>query len=106
VRIKSLNKSGVFHEARKNSVRGKFIEVAVNRTGHIESTLEVGLIVPKKVCKRSVDRNRIKRQLRENIRNYSSKFDCVWIVIRVVNCFSRENCKQVSEELKVFLNQA
>lgn len=60
----------------------------------------LGLVVSKKVAKRAIDRNYMRRVLRELYRQQASTQISVDLVIRVQNAFASQNFSQVTQEFE------
>ena len=86
-----LQKPGEFKAAfeRGSRLNEKWLTALVVSSGDAEPRL--GLAVPKKAVPRAVDRNRIKRQIRESYRTRRAAFPAVDVVI-----LARGGCLQAT----------
>ena len=93
--IKKKDFERLFKEGK--SFREKFLVLKVNENNLDESRF--GFIVSKKVSKKAVIRNKIKRQLREIVRkemnNYQKGFDVAVITLPAAESKDFEEMKQV-----------
>ncbi len=89
-----LQKPGEFKAAfeRGSRLNEKWLTALVVSSGD-SSESRLGLAVPKKAVPRAVDRNRIKRQIRESFRTRRSGFPAMDIVI-----LARGGCLQATPE--------
>ena len=80
-----LRKTNDFKRVFKNGKGAQFNNIFVKVRPNKEETARIGIIVSKKVAKKAVDRNRIRRILSEGIRAYISKIkqgrDIVLVVL-------------------------
>ena len=60
-------------------------------------TPRLGMTIPKRLVKRAVDRNAIKRRIRESFRLYQHKLDAVDVVVMANSGISKLTNLQVSE---------
>jgi ribonuclease P protein component len=67
--------------------------------------MRVGFVVAKKVAKHAVDRNYMRRVLREVCRNGLLVSPAADVVIQVQKKFIRQDFGQVNQELNVILNK-
>lgn len=68
-------------------------------------SMRVGFVVAKKVAKQAVDRNYMRRVLREVCRNGLLVSPAADVVIQVQKKFIRQDFGQVNQELNVILNK-
>jgi len=61
----------VFKKGRR--IRGKTFSLIISLSDNKDEDCKVGVIVTKKVCKKAVDRNKLKRQVRNTIYRYILK---------------------------------
>lgn len=61
------------------------------------------MVVAKKVAKRSVDRNYMRRVLRESFRKQQSQIGSLDLVIRVLKSFNHHDYEAVSQEFDELL---
>lgn len=71
----------------------------------LSQPMRVGFVVAKKVAKHAVDRNYMRRVLREVCRNGLLVNPTVDVVIQVQKKFMRQDFSQVNQELNVILNK-
>ncbi len=78
--------------SHRKSIHGKYFRVHV--LGNDLSRARVGLAVSKRVSKKAVQRNRIKRQIRESFRLHSFELSEIdFVVVAKVGCAEQENQK-------------
>ncbi len=71
----------------------------------LSQPMRVGFVVAKKVAKHAVDRNYMRRVLREVCRNGLLVNPTADVVIQVQKKFMRQDFSQVNQELNVILNK-
>lgn len=71
----------------------------------LSQPMRVGFVVAKKVAKHAVDRNYMRRVLREVCRNGLLVKPSADVVIQVQKTFMRQDFSQVNQELNVILNK-
>lgn len=92
--IKTDEFSSVFNFRKRISAKYLAVHYQPNLIGHAR----LGLVVGKKVAKRAVDRNYIRRVLREFFRIQQHEINHVDLVIRVQKKFEKEDFVQVKQE--------
>lgn len=92
--IKTDEFSSVFNFRKRISAKYLAVHYQPNATGHAR----LGLVVGKKVAKRAVDRNYMRRVLREFFRIQQHEINHVDLVIRVQKKFEKEDFVQVKQE--------
>jgi ribonuclease P protein component len=74
-------------------------EVVINFENHQSETSRLGITVSKKVSKRAVDRNRIKRQIREWFRAQKKQFCSIDIVITAKPALNIKSSEEIQNSL-------
>ena len=92
--IKTDEFSSVFNFRKRISAKYLAVHYQPNQIGHAR----LGLVVGKKVAKRAVDRNYMRRVLREFFRVQQYEINHVDLVIRVQKKFEKEDFVQVKQE--------
>lgn len=92
--IKTDEFSSVFNFRKRIPAKYLAVHYQPNATGHAR----LGLVVGKKVAKRAVDRNYMRRVLREFFRIQQHEINHVDLVIRVQKKFEKEDFVQVKQE--------
>jgi ribonuclease P protein component len=91
----------VFERGRRLNER--WLSALVSPNGTPESRL--GLAVPKKIARRAVDRNRIKRHIRESFRQHQAQLPAVDVVILARNGSAEAQSPQLREVLDRLWNR-
>lgn len=99
--LKTDDFSSVFNF--RKSVRGQFLAIHYAPNRHDRPRL--GLVVAKKVVRRSVDRNYARRVLRTLFRQRQARFGALDLVIRVQRLFGRHEFDAVQEEFDALLGK-
>ena len=87
-----LNRKSQFDKVFKESdFRTQVGGLRLFTTPNKMNTPRLGIITPKRVMQRAVDRNRAKRQIRESFRRFKSQLPSVDIVVQVVSKGSVQN---------------
>lgn len=92
--IKTDEFSSVFNFRKRISAKFLALHYQPNSVGRAR----LGLVVGKKIAKRAVDRNYMRRLLRELFRLQQHDIAHVDLVIRVQNKFDKENFIQIKQE--------
>lgn len=86
----------------KSSRSGKHLSL-YQQLNNLESS-RLGLAIPKKNAKRAIDRNRIKRLIRENFRN-SNQNESYDIVIKLHTPIGKNTRKKLRESERIAIRQ-
>ena len=97
--IKTDEFSSVFNFRKRISAKFLALHYQPNKIGHAR----LGLVVGKKVAKRAVDRNYMRRVLREFFRIQQHEINPVDLVIRVQKKFEKEDFIQIKQEFDTLL---
>jgi len=92
--IKTDEFSSVFNFRKRISAKFLALHYQPNQIGHAR----LGLVVAKKVARRAVDRNYMRRVLREFFRMQQHEINHVDLVIRVQKKFEKEDFIQIKQE--------
>lgn len=92
--IKTDEFSSVFNFRKRISAKFLALHYQPNQIGHAR----LGLVVGKKVARRAVDRNYMRRVLREFFRMQQHEINHVDLVIRVQKKFEKEDFIQIKQE--------
>lgn len=82
--------------------KGKWVanrELIINFEKHQDPNSRIGFTVSKKVSKRAVDRNRIKRQFREWYRTHKQDFFSIDIVMTAKPALNEKTAEEIQESL-------
>lgn len=100
----------LLNKADYNTVFSKSVKISnslflilIHKTSNPQTRL--GLVISKKVDKRAVQRNRIKRIIRESFRNTDFETSCDYVVLAKPKISSLAN-KEIFESLTQLWNQA
>ncbi len=93
--------SSVFNFRKRISAQHIIIHYQPNRL----NCARLGLVVGKKIAKRSVDRNYMRRALRELFRVQQANIKHVDLVIRVQEKFAKSDFGQIKHEIDVLLQK-
>jgi len=99
--IKTDEFSSVFNFRKRISARYLAVHYQPNDFGFAR----LGLVVGKKVAKRAVDRNYMRRVLREFFRAQQYKINPVDLVIRVQKKFEKEDFLQIKQEFESLIEK-
>ncbi len=99
--IKTDEFSSVFNFRKRISVRFLAVHYQPNDIGHAR----LGLVVAKKVAKRAVDRNYMRRVLREFFRIQQHEINHVDLVVRVQKKFEKEDFLQIKQEFESLIEK-
>lgn len=97
--IKTDEFSSVFNFRKRISAKFLALHYQPNKIGHAR----LGLVVGKKIAKRAVDRNYMRRVLREFFRIQQHEINPVDLVIRVQKKFEKEDFIQIKQEFDTLL---
>jgi ribonuclease P protein component len=97
--IKTDEFSSVFNFRKRISAKFLALHYQPNQIGHAR----LGLVVGKKVAKRAVDRNYMRRVLREFFRIQQHEINHVDLVIRVQKKFEKEDFIQIKQEFDTLI---
>jgi len=97
--IKTDDFSSVFSFRKRISGQFLAIHYQVNQSGRAR----LGMVVAKKVAKRSVDRNYMRRVLRELFRKQQMQIAAFDLVIRVMKPFNHQDFAQMEQEFAELL---
>jgi len=99
--IKTDEFSSVFNFRKRISARYLAVHYQPNDFGFAR----LGLVVGKKVAKRAVDRNYMRRVLREFFRIQQHEINPVNLVIRVQKKFEKEDFLQIKQEFESLIEK-
>jgi len=99
--IKTDEFSSVFNFRKRISARFLAVHYQPNDIGHAR----LGLVVGKKVAKRAVDRNYMRRVLRELFRIQQHEINHVDLVVRVQKKFEKEDFLQIKQEFESLVDK-
>jgi len=99
--IKTDEFSSVFNFRKRISARFLAVHYQPNDIGHVR----LGLVVGKKVAKRAVDRNYMRRVLREFFRIQQHEINHVDLVVRVQKKFEKEDFLQIKQEFESLIEK-
>jgi ribonuclease P protein component len=99
--IKTDEFSSVFNFRKRISARYLAVHYQPNNTGHAR----LGLVVGKKIAKRAVDRNYMRRVLREFFRIQQHEINHVDLVVRVQKKFEKEDFLQIKQEFESLIEK-
>jgi ribonuclease P protein component len=97
--IKTDEFSSVFNFRKRISAKFLALHYQPNQIGHAR----LGLVVGKKIAKRAVDRNYMRRVLREFFRIHQHEISHVDLVIRVQKKFDKEDFIQIEQEFTMLI---
>lgn len=97
--IKTDEFSSVFNFRKRISAKFLALHYQPNSVGHAR----LGLVVGKKVAKRAVDRNYMRRVLREFFRIQQHEINPVDLVVRVQKKFEKEDFIQIKQEFDALI---
>lgn len=98
-----LRKDGFDHVVQAEIISDRYFKVFFVRNGKPDAKL--GMIVGKRTLHRAVDRNRVKRIIRETFRQHSIKVCNVDLVVMLRRPFDQESGVQVAD-LKMLFSRA
>jgi len=99
--IKTDEFSSVFNFRKRISARFLAVHYQPNDIGHAR----LGLVVGKKVARRAVDRNYMRRVLREFFRIKQHEISHVDLVVRVQKKFEKEDFLQIKQEFESLIEK-
>jgi ribonuclease P protein component len=99
--IKTDEFSSVFNFRKRISARCLAVHYQPNDLGFAR----LGLVVGKKVAKRAVDRNYMRRVLREFFRIQQHEINPVDLVVRVQKKFEKEDFLQIKQEFESLMEK-
>ncbi len=97
--IKTDDFSSVFSFRKR--ISGQFL--AIHYQANQSRRARLGMVVAKKVAKRSVDRNYMRRVLREIFRKQQMQIAALDLVIRVMKPFNHQDFAQLEQEFAELL---
>ena len=74
-------------------------ELVINFKQHQNSTTRLGITVSKKVSKRAVDRNRIKRHFREWFRAHKKQINSIDLIVTARPAINTKNAQEIQQSL-------